>query len=219
MTLTRAQLRTPKAAAVAGIVFSVLLIAALVLLRTSVPADPTEEGAWLSTNAKVVGLALNLIPFAGVAFIWFIGALRDRLGGDEDRFFATIFLGSGLLFLAMLFIAAATAGAMIVASANQPEKLAGSAAFHLGRAVVYIIMNVYAIKMAGVFIATTSTLALYSGFTPRWFVVLSYGLALLLLLGATYVSEILAVFPVWVFLISIYILIDNQWQASAGHSK
>jgi hypothetical protein len=213
-TLTRAQLRTPKAAAVAGIIFSVLLIAALVLLRTSVPADPTEEGAWLTTNAKIVGLALNLIPFAGVAFLWFIGVLRDRLGRDEDRFFATIFLGSGLLFLAMLFVAAATAGAMIVAFANQPDKLAGSVAFHLGRAVAYIIMNIYAMKMAGVFIVTTSTLALYSGFTPRWFAVLSYGLALLLLLGGTYVSEVLAVFPLWVFLISVYILIDNSRRAS-----
>ena len=50
-------------------------------------------------------LALNIIPFAGIAFLWFMGVLRDRFGQQEDRFFATVFLGSGLLFLAMLFAA------------------------------------------------------------------------------------------------------------------
>jgi hypothetical protein len=55
-------------------------------------------------------LALYLVPFAGIAFLWFIGVLRDRLGELEDRFFATVFFGSGLLFLAMLFASAAVAG-------------------------------------------------------------------------------------------------------------
>ena len=58
-------------------------------------------------------LALNLVPFAGIAFLWFMGVVRDRLGSNEDRFFATVFLGSGLLFLAMLFTSAAIAGGLI----------------------------------------------------------------------------------------------------------
>jgi hypothetical protein len=99
--LTRKTLRTPKAAAAAGIIFSLLLITAFWLLRVSVPADPLEPGAWLSTSAGTVAFALNIIPFSGIAFLWFMGVLRDRLGRDEDRFFATVFLGSGLLFLAM----------------------------------------------------------------------------------------------------------------------
>jgi len=213
-TLTRATLRTPKAAAIAGILFSVLMTTALLLLRASVPADPLEQGAWLNTNARVVAFALNLIPFAGIAFLWFIGVLRDRLGGREDRFFATVFLGSGLLFLAMLFVGAAVAGAMIVGFANRPEELVGSATFHLGRAVAYIIVNIYAIKMAGVFIITTSTLALYTGFAPRWIAFLGYGLAVVLLLGSSYIFGILVVFPIWVFLLSVYILVENLRQPS-----
>ena len=55
-------------------------------------------------------LALNLVPFAGIAFLWFIGVVRDRLGMYEDRFFATIFFGSGILFLAMFFAAATVLG-------------------------------------------------------------------------------------------------------------
>ena len=95
-------LRTPRAAAVAGIIFSALLITALVLLRLSAPAHASNPGAWLSNprNRAEVAVALNLIPFAGIAFLWFIGVLRDRIGDREDRFFATVFLGSGLLFVA-----------------------------------------------------------------------------------------------------------------------
>src|SRR6266496_3896161 len=116
-------LRTPRAAAVAGIVFSVLASAAFVLLRLSVPAHPGVTGAWLTDSGRraAVAVALNLVPFAGIAFLWFIGVLRDRIGAREDRFFATVFLGSGLLFVAMLFVAAAVAGATIaVSSSVQP---------------------------------------------------------------------------------------------------
>ncbi len=117
--LTQSNLRTPKAAAVAGIVFSTLLIIVFLLLRISVPADPQESRSWLKTNSNSVALALNLVPFAGIAFLWFIGVLRDRLGQLEDRFFATVFFGSGLLFLGMLFTAAAVVGALIIASAAE----------------------------------------------------------------------------------------------------
>ncbi len=64
-----------------------------------------DAGAWLAADTTRIAFALNLVPFAGVAFLWFIGVLRDRLGQQEDRFFASVFFGTGLLFLAMLFAA------------------------------------------------------------------------------------------------------------------
>jgi high-affinity K+ transport system ATPase subunit B len=79
-SLTHARLRAPRAAAIAGIAFSALLIVSFVLLRRSVPGDPLDAGAWLRTNAQTVSIASNLVPFAGIAFLWFIGVLRDRLG-------------------------------------------------------------------------------------------------------------------------------------------
>src|SRR5258705_7363997 len=101
--LTHAQLKTPKAAAIAGIAFSLLLLLILWLLRTSIPADPLEPGAWLATDTRAITVALNLVPFAGVAFIWFIGVLRDRLVPLSGRLFACeLFLG-GFFFLAVLF--------------------------------------------------------------------------------------------------------------------
>src|SRR5246500_3730911 len=115
-------LRTPRAAAVAGIIFSVLLITALTLLRLSFPPSPGTAGIWLTDSAHraAVAVGLNLVPFAGIAFLWFIGVIRDRIGDREDRFFATVFLGSGLLFVGMLFVAAAVAGAAIAAATAQP---------------------------------------------------------------------------------------------------
>ena len=207
--LLRANLRTPKAAAIAGMLFSFLLMAAFSLLRISVPADPQEPGSWLRTNSSTIALAINLVPFAGIAFLWFIGVLRDRLGQLEDRFFATVFFGGGLLFLGMLFTAAATIGAILMAFATQPEELVNSATFHFARATVYNLVNIYMIKMAAVFMITASTLALTTGFTPRWLAIFGYILALLLLIGSYYISWSFSVFPVWVFLISFYILRYN----------
>ena len=129
-TLTTKRLKTPNAAAIAGLLFSLLLIAAFALLRISVPADPQEPGSWLHTDSQPVALAMNLVPFAGIAFLWFIGVLRDRLGEMEDRFFATVFFGSGLVFLGMLFLASALVDGVLMAFAAKPEEMIGSATFN-----------------------------------------------------------------------------------------
>jgi len=194
--------------------FSLLLIAVFSLLRISVPADPQEPGSWLRTNSSTIALALNLVPFAGIAFLWFIGVLRDRLGALEDRFFATVFLGSGLLFLSMLFTAAAAVGGILMAFAAQPEELINSATFHFARAATYNLVNIYMIKMAGVFMITVSTLAIYTGFASRWSAILGYVLALFLLIGSYYMSWSFVVFPLWVLLMSFLILRDNIRRSS-----
>ena len=201
--------RTPRAAALAGILFSVLMISGLLLFRLSVRADPLETGAWLKTDSGAVALALNLVPFAGIAFLWFIGVLRDRLGELEDRFFATVFLGSGLLFVAMLFASAAVAGGIIVAYGAKHEGLLDSGTFTFARAATYEIMNLYAVKMAAVFMISLSTLSIRTGVIARWIALLGYAFALVLLLSGRYVEWILLVFPLWVLLISIYILITD----------
>jgi len=208
--LTRARLKTPRAAAIAGIVFSVLLTTIFWLFRSTVPADPLEHGEWLAMNSRSATIGLNLIPFAGVAFLWFIGVLRDRLGAQEDRFFATVFIGSALLFLAGLFAAAATMGAVILAASTlDPSEVINSTTFKYARASAYIIANVYAAKMAAVFMVSTSTIIIYTRIAPRWIAVLGFGLAVVLLTGSYALSWSAIVLPVWVFLISIYILLDN----------
>ena len=209
-TSVYSHLRTPRAAAVAGIIFSVLLVIIFWAFRSAVPADPLDPGTWLAGGAGRVALALNLIPFAGIAFLWFIGVLRDRLGRKEDRFFATVFLGSGLLFLATLFVAATVVGALLlIAPSIEMTEMSPAPTFRFGRAVAYILFNVYAIKMAGVFMISTSTVVIYTAIAPRWMAAVGYALATLVLLGSFYISWSIIVLPTWVLLISVHILIDN----------
>ena len=184
-------------------------MASVWLLRESLPQDPLEAGTWLQTSSQSVATALHLIPFAGISFLWFIGVLRDRLGAREDRLFATVFLGSGLLFLAMLFFSAAVVGGLVVTYTAEPTRVLGSATFSVARAISYEVMNVYAVRMAGVFMIATSTLALRTGFIPRWIALVGYALALLLLLTSRYIDRLILVFPLWVLLTSCYMLFDD----------
>jgi hypothetical protein len=207
--LTRSQLKTPRAAAIAGIVFSLLLTTTLVLIRISVPTTSPEMQDWSAIDVGTVTLALNLVPFAGIAFLWFIGVVRDRLGAYEDRFFATVFFGSGILFLAMYFAAAAVAGAMFMGLAAAPKLMVESGAYIFGRAISAQIMNVFALKMAGVFMISTATLAMRTHILPRWITLPGYALAALLLLSTRFVDWLPLAFPLWVLVLSIYILIEN----------
>ncbi len=202
-------LRTPRAAAVAGIIFSVLLIATLVLLRVSVPAHPAVAGAWLTDSRRraAVAIALNLVPFAGIAFLWFVGVLRDRIGEREDRFFATVFLGSAMLFVAMLFVAAAVAGGLIagVTTAGLP----GAGTLALGRNLTATLLNVYSMRMAAVFTLTTVTIARRTQIVSRWLTIAGLVTALVLLVGVGISPWVELLFPAWILALSLDILLAS----------
>jgi len=207
--LTRKRLTTPRAAAIAGILFALLYGAGMVLIRLSIPADPAADITWLEANAKTISLALNLVPFAGIAFLWFIGVIRDRLEDLEDRLFATVFLGSGLLFLASTFVGAALAGGLLSSYLVAPSDLVESGVFTYGRAVMYQIVNVYAIRMAGVFMISLGTIWLRTGLMHRGWAFLTYALALVLLVSIGYSLWVTLIFPGWVLAVSLNILILN----------
>jgi len=214
-TVIAAELKAPRAGAIAGVLFSILLIISLVLIRLSVPDDPGDPGTWLSHSAKSIGIALDLLPFAGIAFLWFMGVLRDRMGAKEDRFLATVFLGSGLLFLAITFASSAVIGGVMMAYEAIPGKLMDSGTYTFARALAYEFANVYALRMAGVFMISTCTLAIRVGMFPRWMALLGYLLALFLLLSIGHFGWAPLVFPLWTLMISVYVLSAN-FSAQAG---
>jgi MFS family permease len=211
VALTRQALKTPRAAAVAGIIFAVLFTTSLVLIRLAFPEDlrGTNIATWLQGNTTTISLALTLVPFAGIAFLWFMGVVRDRLGTLEDQFFSTVFFGSGLLFLAMIFASAAIAGGIIASYAIEADTLTKSGVITLGRAIMYTITNVYAIRMAGVFMISLATIWIRTRLMPRVFVYLTYPLALVLLVSSNLSLWLILVFPAWVFVISMFILIES----------
>jgi hypothetical protein len=209
VTLTRQALRTPRAAAVAGIIFSVLFATTIVLIRLAIPEglSRTTVSTGFQGNTTAISLALTLVPFAGIAFLWFVGVVRDHLGTAEDRFFSTVFFGSGLLFLAMMFASAAIAGGILASYSIEANTSTGSSVINFGRSVMYTITNVYAIRMAGVFMVSLGTIWMRTRVMSRLFVFLTYGLALLLLLSSNLTIWLILVLPAWVFVISLYILI------------
>jgi hypothetical protein len=221
ITTTRKALRTPRAAAVAGILFGLLYGTSLVLVRLAIPEDPTMGSAALRDNPRSMSLALNLVPYAGIAFLWFIGVIRDRLGDLEDRFFATVFLGSGFLFLAMTFVGAAVMGGLVSSYRLAAGSPAESGLYTYSRAVIYEIINVYAIRMAGVFMLSLGTIWLRTGLMQRGWAFLTYALALVLLLTIGYSLWVPLIFPGWVLAVSVYILIRslrNQDQPAPDES-
>ncbi len=199
-------MRTPRAAAVAGIIFSVLLITALTLLRLSVPPRPGMAGIWLTDPAHRAALAtaLNLVPFAGIAFLWFIGVLRDRIGEREDRLFATVFLGSGLLFVGMMFVSAAGSGALLASAASPASP--GADTLALSRNVDAGLLNVYAMRMAAVFTLTTVSIARRTRFVSRWLTLAGLACAVVLLAGTGLSLWAELVFPAWILAVSLEIL-------------
>ena len=209
VALTRQALKTPRAAAVAGIIFAVLFTTSMVLIRLAIPEElsGTNTAAWLRGNTTTLTLALTLVPFAGIAFLWFMGVVRDHLGKLEDQFFSTVFFGSGLLFLAMMFAFAAIAGGILSSYAIAADTLTKSGVLVFGRAVMYTITKVYAIRMAGVFMIALGTIWIRTRVMRRLFVFLTYALALLLLVSSDLTSWLILVFPAWVFVISMFILV------------
>jgi hypothetical protein len=206
---TGERLRTPKSAAVAGIVFALLLIASYVLIRISIPADTGADVQWLDTRRRAVTIGLALVPFAGIAFLWFIGVVRDRIGEYEDRFFSTVFFGSGLLFLAMTFAAAALGGGMVATYAAQPVGMVESGLYTFSRDTMYRITNIYAIRMSAVFMMSLGTIWTRTRTMPRWLTLGTYLLAVGLMISISLSLWVALIFPVWVMIISVHILVNS----------
>jgi hypothetical protein len=209
-------LRTPRSAALAGIAFAVLLTVALVFIRVAIPEQPSQAGQWLSDPAhrNAVLAVLGLVPFAGIAFLWFIGVVRDRIGVAEDRFFATVFLGSGLLFIAMLFASAATASALVTYAGENGPSLVASDIWSLGRQLTHAFIDV-AMRMSAVFTIAASTILRRTGTGPRWLATMGYAVGLILLVTTSFYAWIELLFPLWVVVLSVYILLASFRTARA----
>jgi hypothetical protein len=208
-----ARFRSRRSAAIAGIVFGVLLLAAMIMLRIAL-----SEGSLLALQAdaqrrSLIRLSLSLVPFAGIAFLWFIGVVREQLGEVEDRLFSTVFMGSGLLFLAMLFVGATTSASLLtlVAEANLNADV-----FAYGRDVSQGLFSVYAMRMAAVFTISVSTVGIRTSGLPRWVSYLGYLIALVLLVAAANLQWTQLVFPAWVLLVSVVLLFTRPADHARG---
>jgi hypothetical protein len=204
------RLETPRAAVVAGLVFSLLFVTSMLLIRERPPpgssAKKIADFYLQQDTGRVTLVGLFLVPFAGIAFVWFIAAIRSHLGEREDRFFATVFLGSGLLFAGMLFAASASAGALIAAVKLQGQPPPDANTFLLARALGFAFLFIFAVRAAAIFMLVASTIGLRTGFLPRWLIFAGYAAGLVFLLVVTYVEWLILLLPAWVIAVSLVIL-------------
>ena len=186
-----------------------LMSTTLIVVRLAVPYNEAESGAWMADPYKrsAVRFASQLAPFAGIAFLWFIGVVRNRLGALEDRFFASVFLGSGLLFVASLYAAAAFAEVLVESMANGHINSTNSETYDLARRLARAFLNVFGIKMAGVFMMSTSVIVLRTGILPRWLAFSGFACAAVLLVIITSWPWIALLFPLWMLVVSACILV------------
>ena len=205
-TIEYRRLTTPRAAAIAGILFGLLFAASLMLMRLAIPADISADTSWIEAGVQQVKVALVLMPFASIAYLWFIGVVRDRLGEFEDKFFSTVFFGSSLLFLAMVFVSMAIAGGILATYSMIEGEMPDYTVIYFGRALMLHISNVYALRMAGVTMISLATIWIRTQLMPRWLAVLTYTLALGLLLVVNFSLWVTLIFPSWVLAISLFIL-------------
>ena len=208
--IVRREVRSPRSAALAGILFSLLIIASMILLRTGVIVDTAEIGPeWLETRSAAASVVLVLVPFAGIAFLWFTGVMRDLLGDREDKFFATVFLGSGIILVVMMFVWAAAYGAIFGTYQAIADVLTDFDLFVYALTFSNQILANYFLRMAGVYMLSTASLWTRTKAVPRWLSIVTFIVAVSFLLFAGALRWARFIFPAWVLLVSVYILILN----------
>jgi hypothetical protein len=200
------QLSTPRAAAVAGVVFALLFGTALILIRTALPEGAEPGSQWLDSGGHRIKIASVLMPFAGISFLWFIGVVRAGFGRLEDKFFSSVFIGSGLLFLAMTFVSSAVGAGLVASNSVMADAAAHAEVAAFGQMVLLALSKTYALRMAAVFMISLATIWLKTGLMPRWLVGVTYLVALGLLVASDISMWITLAFPVWVLVVSVLLL-------------
>jgi multidrug transporter EmrE-like cation transporter len=208
------RIRSIEAAAVAGLVFAVLSFISLLLLTS--PPDPaapdSEIITWYSdpANRALLTLGLSLSVVSAISFLWFVAVIRRRVGDREDRFFSTVFLGSGILLTGVMLVGSATlaSGAVTadLADGRVPDASVLTALNGLGTSLLLLVL----LRIQAVFVVSTSTLALRSNAFSRWLSYLGYGIALVMFFIPILTEPIGLAFPVWVGILSIALLIRKS---------
>lgn len=202
-------LRTARSVAVAGIIFAVTLTATLYLFRASFPLNSVvgPETTLAAEDISRGRIALFLLPYVGISFLWFMGALNYSLGHADNRLFTTVFLSSGILFIGLSFVAGAVGAAELSALAAGFDA-AQQSRYIPGMTVNVLLIN-YAARMAAVFCLAVSTFGRLRKLLPPWLSWLGTATGVFLLLVPFGVEHVQYVFPAWVTVLSIYLLVRD----------
>lgn len=212
------RVRSTESAAIAGVVYAVLTLISLILLnRTPSPAiGDAELMAWydVSANRTSATSALTLASISAIAFLWFVAVIRRRIGDREDRFFATVFLGAAIVYVAVWLVAAAAIAAPAVAVTlldATPDSSVMTFAYGHGAALVLVVLP----RLQAVFVMASTTIVRRTGALERWVTIFGYVVAAVLLVTPIVARSIGVAFPIWVLVVSVALLIAPSRDARA----
>ena len=211
--------RSIEAAAVAGVAYALFTVLALIRLSRypSLELNDEELAAWFDDDSHQVWLiaGLGLASVGSIAFLWFVAVIRRRVGDLEDQFFSTVFLGSGILYVAVWLCGASVLAAPAVAMTQLDAASVSSASASLAGGVGGALILVVAPRLQAVFIFTTSTVIMRSRVLPSWLAVVGYLTGLGLLLFPLIATPAGLAFPVWVFVVSAVLLVARPTDLKA----
>jgi hypothetical protein len=202
-----------EAAALAGLAAAICLTLSVYLLgRQPGVRDSSRDLRWYtdSGNRFLAMVGLSLAPLGIVALLWFMAVIRRRLGDREDRFFATVFLGSGFAF-GILTIAAAVCAAAptLIVRFGRIDDLSQSN-IALAHGLWFGLWGISASRLVGVFMAATSTVGLRFGALPRWLAQLGFVLGAVMGLTGAFAGPLDFLFPVWLAVVSCTLLVTRR---------
>lgn len=208
--------KSAKTAVFSGIAFAALFTAGLVLVN-QIPRLDSPDSIYTAfysagSGGVLVTVGLYLVPFAGIAFLWFTMAFRallDRPAGPTEG----LQMASGVAFICMLFAGTAAAGAVALMLHFADVPAPPVSVDRVLSSVGYGLVFVYGVRVAGMFAITTTTLARRAGLIPGWLAVLSYLMAVFLLVTTTTQPATLLVFPAWVLFMSVALLRSTRIQS------
>lgn len=200
-------------AAVSGLVFAVLIVVALVLLYRA-PSLSDPDAAYVAFYANggdqlFVAVGLYLVPFAGIAFLWHMTAIRnvlDTITPTPSTMAHGLNLLAGVLFVTLLFAGTAAVGAVAFGIYFGHTPAEDPTTARALTALGYGLGFVFAVRGAGMFALTTTTLLRNAKVLPAIPAIVAYVLAAFLLLAVTKNPVAVLVFPAWVVLISVFLL-------------
>jgi hypothetical protein len=204
------RLRTVQSAAVAGVVAAVGWSVVLASMLDAPPLDASDaeinEYYLNVTEGLAAADGVELLAVATIGFLWFIGVIRNRVGKAEPKLFGTVFLGSGILFAAVLFAGVAALAAPAVL-ATETDRVVDPDVAAMARSMARILLGAVAPRIGSVFVFSFSTLALRTGALPRWVLVVSYLAGTFMFVSVTLATLPLYLFPGWVAFVSVVLLL------------
>ena len=202
--------------AVIGLVHALLLISADLLLMTRTPgvkaSDEELVAFYLDPGERrvVVVAGLYLLPFAAIAFIWFLVALRMWISASAPRvnlLLSNVQLVCGIVYTTLMLAAGGALSVVATSVELSDEPVDPLLARQLPQYGASLFL-VFALRMAAMFVLTSTNLGRISGILPRWFIYVGFVVALVLLLTASLNSWLTLVFPAWIIAFCV-ILIDR----------